>query len=130
MELSFRFPATAHAPRRARQAMDEWLTERVAPERVADARLLASELVTNAVRHGDVPDGDAITLSLQVSDSTVRIVVEQPTSASPALVLEPPTAREGGFGLNLVARLADSWGVEHGVPGKVWFAVVAQDPPA
>jgi serine/threonine-protein kinase RsbW len=130
LELSFRFPATAEAPRLARQAMDGWLTERVGPERANDARLLASELVSNAVRHGDVPDGEVITLSVQASDSTVRIVVEQPTSTSPALMLEPSAAPEGGFGLNLVARLADSWGVEHGVPGKVWFSIVRHNPPA
>jgi anti-sigma regulatory factor (Ser/Thr protein kinase) len=130
LKLSFQFPATAEAPRLARQAIDGLLPERLQPERADDARLLASELVSNAVRHGDVPEGKAITLSIQVSDATVKIAVQQPTPASPALILEPSAAGAGGFGLNLVARLADSWGVEHGVPGKVWFAIVGQDPPA
>lgn len=109
--------------------MDGWLSGRVRPDLADDARLLASELVSNAVLHGDVPEGEAITLSLEASDSTVRIVVEQPTSASPARGVEPSATGDGGFGLHLVARLADSWGVEQGVPGKVWFAISGQDPP-
>lgn len=129
LERSFRFPATPDAPRLARRSMDGWLNERVGPARADDARLLASELVSNAVVHGNVPEGETITLIVEGSGSTVRIVVEQPTSASPARVVEPPAADRGGFGLQLVARLADSWGVEPGVPGKVWFAISGQDPP-
>jgi anti-sigma regulatory factor (Ser/Thr protein kinase) len=129
LERSFRFPVTSDAPRLARLSMDGWLNEHVGPDRADDARLLASELVANAVLHGDVPEGEVITLSVERSDSTVRIVVEQPTSASPARVVEPSATREGGFGLQLVAHLADSWGVEQGVPGKVWFVISGPDWP-
>jgi anti-sigma regulatory factor (Ser/Thr protein kinase) len=130
LELSFRFPATTDAPRLARQAVGAWLTERVEPERAHDARLLTSELVTNAVRHGGIPEGGVISLGVEASGSSVRIVVEQPTSAWPAEMRQPSADRGGGIGLHLVDRLADSWGVEHGVPGKVWFVVPARPLPA
>jgi len=129
LELSFRFPATTDAPRLARQAVDGWLTERVEPERADDARLLASELVTNAVRHGEIPEGGIISVGVQARGATVRIVVEQPTSASATEMREPSAGKGGGFGLHLVDRLADAWGVEHGVPGKVWFVVPARPLP-
>ena len=41
-----------------------------------------------------------------------------------AHMVEPFPDQDGGLGLHLVDRLADSWGVEHGVPGRVWFAIV------
>jgi anti-sigma regulatory factor (Ser/Thr protein kinase) len=104
------------------------LQELVGSERADDARLIATELVSNAVRHGAIPPGGDITLSLGTSEGTVTIVVEQPTPTSSARVADPSSDREGGFGLLLVDRLADSWGVEHGKPGRVWFAIVGQDP--
>jgi anti-sigma regulatory factor (Ser/Thr protein kinase) len=99
------------------------------PARADDARLIATELVANAVRHGGISAVDDITLSLGTDNGTVTIAVEQPTSASSARVAQPSAAREGGFGLLLVDRLADSWGVEHGRPGRVWFAIMGPEPP-
>jgi anti-sigma regulatory factor (Ser/Thr protein kinase) len=121
LERSFRFPATADAPRLARQALDGWMNALVGAERADDARLLTSELISNAIRHGDVPSGGGLTVSVQADDSTLTIGVEQPTSAAPAQVVEPWDDRSGGYGLRLVDALADSWGVEEGVPGRVWF---------
>ena len=86
--------------------------------------------MSNAVRHGGISAHDDITLSLGTDNGTVRIVVEQPTSASSARIADPSAEREGGFGLMLVDRLADSWGVEHGKPGRVWFAIMGPDRPA
>jgi phosphoserine phosphatase RsbU/P len=131
LERSIRIPATPDAPRRGRQALDGWLPHVVAPTRADDARLIATELMSNAVRHGGITAQDDITLSLGTDNGTVTIVVEQPTSASSARIADPSsTEREGGFGLMLVDRLADSWGVEHGRPGRVWFAIMEPEPPA
>ena len=109
--------------------MDGWLNDRMGPERADDARLIVSELVSNAVRHGGVPQGRDIVLGVHASESSVKIVVEQPTRAH-AHMVEPSAEREGGIGLTIVDRLADSWGVELGVPGKVWFAIVTPRSPA
>jgi sigma-B regulation protein RsbU (phosphoserine phosphatase) len=128
LERSIRIPATPDAPRRGRQALDGWLPHLVAPARADDARLIATELMSNAVRHGGISAQDDITLSLGTHNGTVKIVVEQPTSAASARIADPSTEREGGFGLLLVDRLADSWGVEHGRPGRVWFAIMGPEP--
>lgn len=128
MELSIRIPATPDAPRLGRHALDGWLQELVGPARADDARLIATELVSNAVRHGSTSPSEVITLSVETSDGSIRIAVEQPTSASSAKVADRSAEQEGGFGLLLVDRLADAWGVEHGQPGRVWFAIVGSEP--
>ncbi|ARQ67879.1 SpoIIE family protein phosphatase [Streptomyces marincola] len=81
------------------------------------AELLASELVTNAVRHaGPGPIG----LRLVRADALLCEV----TDGSPALpVLREARASDAaGRGLNVVGRLARAWGSHAGGPGKtVWF---------
>jgi serine/threonine-protein kinase RsbW len=83
-------------------------------------RLLISELVTNAVRHGDGSE------SVQVHaywDSEIRIeVCDHGDGFTPTPCLgrrdEP-----GGFGLFLVGQLADRWGVETTDGTTVWFVL-------
>lgn len=92
-------------------------------QRVDDALLLVSELVTNAVQHSDsrlhrqgqvsvtvVDAGDAIRIDVtdDGSDGTVPVLDE---TADPD--------GEGGRGLWLVDRLANRWGVrEHPAPAE------------
>ena len=83
-------------------------------------RLLVSELVTNAVRHG----GNGRPVELRVRwNSEVRVEVsDRGHGFTPAPRLgrvdEP-----GGFGLFLVGRLADRWGVETNGGTTVWFVL-------
>ena len=83
-------------------------------------RLLVSEVVTNAVRHG----GSGTPVEVHASwNSEVRIEVSDrgggftPTPRIGALD-EP-----GGFGLFLVGRLADRWGVDTDNGTTVWFVL-------
>jgi serine/threonine-protein kinase RsbW len=83
-------------------------------------RLLVSEVVTNAVRHG----GRSDPVQLHASwDSEVRVEVtdrgEGFTPRPRAGEIEKP----GGFGLYLVGRLADTWGVETNDATRVWFVL-------
>jgi len=89
--------------------------------RVADAVLLASELVTNAIVHAGTP----LRLTCKLTGTTVEVSV---LDRHPARVIpEPPGAtalidRPSGRGLVLPAALSSSWGVTYGPVAKViWF---------
>jgi anti-sigma regulatory factor (Ser/Thr protein kinase) len=82
-----------------------------------------SELVTNAVRHAPREGVPEIELRLKLNPERVRVVVSDP---GPGFVAEPrlPTASEGsGWGLYLVDRIADRWGVITKDRSEVWFEI-------
>jgi serine/threonine-protein kinase RsbW len=87
---------------------------------LATLRLLISEIVTNAVRHG----GHHEPVELRASwNSVVRVeVIDHGEGFTP----HPRTGEiddPGGFGLFLVGRLADQWGVETNEGTRVWFVL-------
>lgn len=86
------------------------------------ARLLVSELVSNAVRHGS----GSVVLVVTCDGGSVRVEVHDESPDMP-LIVEWQPLMEGGAGLRIVATLASSWGVDprrDGQPGKrVWFAL-------
>ena len=83
-------------------------------------RLLVTELVTNSVRHAR-----AASIELLVVTSRTRVHVEV---ANPGGGFEPrpsgPEDSDTGWGLFLVDRLSDDWGVTQGSGAdyqRVWF---------
>ena len=86
-----------------------------------DVRLLISELVTNAVRHADLDAGDAIVLVIDVADQMLRVEVHDPGGGFVPSTPSPDPARPSGWGLYLVAELADRWGVDSDERTRVWF---------
>jgi len=81
---------------------------------VADAELVVSELVTNALLHAGPP----VTLRVEVDGDLVRIEVGDGSRRAPLRALSRPEAMTGR-GLALVAALAREWGVEPSGDGKV-----------
>lgn len=82
--------------------------------------LLTSEVVTNAVKYGQVTDG--IDVSLERTDDALRVCVcdDNPT---PPEVLDAGV-RAGGQGMRVVAQLAQAWGwCPRGRGKSVWFTV-------
>lgn len=77
-------------------------------------RLLVSELVTNAVRHGA---GDEVTLVTRLDEARARFEVHDGGSQRPTR--RKPAGADGGYGLNLVASLASRWGASP--EDGVWF---------
>jgi len=106
-------PRSTDAPRQARLLARRF----VPPERVDDATLLVSELVTNAVKYG--PE-ETIRLIVEQADGRTRFTVHDLGGGPlPAMRAEDDPA-PGGHGLRLVDSLADRWGVERGST-RVWF---------
>jgi anti-sigma regulatory factor (Ser/Thr protein kinase) len=105
------------APMIARRALDD-IRDDLGAEALEDARLLVTELVANSVRHGR---GERVHLILeQPAPGRLRCeVVDDGTGFLP-LARPVGTRDDGGWGLFLVERLADSWGVFEGST-HVWF---------
>lgn len=115
-------------PSVAREAR-AWVTQVLEgwPEDSVDrARLLVSELVTNAVLHARTE----ITLRVRRDDGRARFEVGDSHRGGPMpkrYVADSPTGR----GMRLVASLAEAWGVERRSGGKVvWFSLTRDLPPA
>ena len=111
------------APRIARRTLGRWLLESSCPaEFVEDAALIADELVSNVVRHAATPAH----LVASVNDGRLRQEVHD-RSMDP-IVFEPQR-ESGGFGLRVVAMLADDWGWSSVPGGKyVWTELRFADP--
>jgi len=85
------------------------------------AMLLASELVTNCIRHAGVGRRQRIRLRVLVTDSLVRIEVVD--SGAGMCVVMRTGDDHGGWGLRLVDRIADRWGVVREAGTHVWFEI-------
>ena len=97
-------PPTPSSARRARHAVAEALHDR--PAALTDvAQLLATELVTNAVRHAASP----VTLTLECDQGAVLLAVSDESPALPRLH-DPQPDDLFGRGLLLVEQLAADWG--------------------
>ncbi len=92
---------------------------------LAEAQLLTSELVTNALRYGGPP----LHVSLGCDGNSVRVTVADGTPDGPRLK-DPGPEAESGRGMILVEALATRWGVEAYDVGKgVWFEFPAKGTP-
>jgi anti-sigma regulatory factor (Ser/Thr protein kinase) len=122
VSVDLQLPSHPDSIARARQALAE-LDDRVSPGLLEDLRLLVSEVVTNAVRHGHVADGEAVRVRIAEAPAHVRVEVLDPGPAFTPPVIDPEPGRAGGWGLWLVEALADRWGINGDGGTCVWFEV-------
>ena len=106
-------PDAALAARRALVARNGALPRTVRD----DVLLLMTELVTNAVRHGDTGPDRMVRLELRRRRGAVRVAVcdEGPGFGPEAIRSRPDET--GGWGLVLVDRIADRWEVRRTATG-------------
>ncbi len=81
--------------------------------------LLASELVTNAVRHAATP----FDLTVSADRAEVMVAVVDRDRRNPPRLCDPAPDDTSGRGLRIVEELASSWGTEAVSPDakRVWF---------
>jgi len=112
-------PCGPTAPRLAREALRDVLGDRRVEH--ADATLVVSELVTNAVAHSACGPGETITVDARVIGDCVRIAVHDPgRSGGVPHVREDGASAGGGLGLRVVDQLARRWGSERPDGRLVW----------
>jgi PAS domain S-box-containing protein len=119
--LSSRLDPVESAVAKARHLVTEYLAERGMPASlVADAALVTSELVTNAVVHGRPP----LDLRARIEGHDVFIEVRDQAIYQPRK-LRPDETDEHGRGLQIVAALADRWGTRPTERGKAVWCVLS-----
>jgi two-component sensor histidine kinase len=119
------YPSEPESVRPARRHVREVVArqEPAVPEDVLDTlELLASELVTNAVRYGKEP-GDSLKIAVDVSPGRCRVEVHDSRRKRPR-VRPASRDRARGRGLLLVQALAEQWGVVERPFGKIVWVVI------
>ena len=116
--ISLRLRGGPEAAARARRALSK-LRADIDPPLMETLRLLVTELVSNSVRHAR---SETVILRVLVGRAAVLTeVTDEGPGFDPAETGTPDTD-ESGWGLFLVERLADRWGVNQDLAAtKVWF---------
>jgi anti-sigma regulatory factor (Ser/Thr protein kinase) len=110
-----RFAGDPEAPSAARSYVARQLGEGAVPPglQLDDVVLVASELVTNAVRAG----ADWVQLTLRTSRRRLDLVIEDDAPGLPVLASADDEA-VSGRGLGIVDQLTDAWAVTPRATGK------------
>jgi diguanylate cyclase (GGDEF)-like protein len=122
-ELEIKLDRDANSPAAARRLLEEMFGAALSISELDTARLLVSELVTNAFLHGQ----GAITLCGELDERRLLVeVIDQGSGFQPANAgsnMEPT----GGWGLGIVASESSRWGVPEGSSTRVWFELDRPD---
>jgi anti-sigma regulatory factor (Ser/Thr protein kinase) len=121
--LSLEIPCDLHAPALVRAALAEiddrgWSLD--------DGLLVASELVSNAVRHSGGSALDRLRVDIGRRRRQLLISVHDPGfSGQTARRAAADRSMSGGWGLRIVEQLCDDWGSERSDGYCVWAQLVA-----
>ena len=121
--LEVDLPHTVQAPGIARRSLADWLAPAVDSDELGAARLLVSELVTNAVVHGH---GD-IRLRATLDDDRLLVEVIDEGEGFERTIRQQDFASIGGRGLAIVDAEASRWGIREGTT-HVWFELERPGP--
>ena len=118
MSVFSKLPKTPESAATARRLLDE-LDGRIDADKLETARLLVTEVVTNAVRH--VKRDGPINLRVDVRDDALRVEVLDPGQGFVPRRRGPDAPLDGQWGLHFLEILSDRWGIESNDRTRVWF---------
>ncbi|HYR61346.1 MAG TPA: ATP-binding protein [Actinomycetota bacterium] len=122
VEVERKLPVSPDAAREARRVLGP-LAEHLERQEFDDLRLLVTELVTNSLRHAGLGPGDAIELAVRVDAASVRVEVRDSGKGFDLPPVRGNHSDAEGWGLHLLGRIADRWGVEREPATCVWFEI-------
>jgi len=117
-----RLACDSAAPRLARAELAQVALSQSAR---ADATLVVSELVTNAVRHSGCDCDDEIELRVARTPDGVLISVRDVGRSPTEPTVSERSPDPGGLGLQLVAAVCAQWGAEQADGRLVWARIAA-----
>jgi anti-sigma regulatory factor (Ser/Thr protein kinase) len=115
--LALELPRVPEAPGIARRQLARSFGGVLEESQLHTARLLTSELVTNALLHG----AGGITLHACLDDDRLLVeVIDEGTGVHATTRAERDSTGVGGWGLRIVDSEASRWGTRD-APTHVWF---------
>jgi anti-sigma regulatory factor (Ser/Thr protein kinase) len=117
--VQLELPSEPSASAAVRYTLDEMPMPGALVER---ARLLASELVTNSVRHVGAGPAAPISVTVDLDADRLRVTVDDVGNGDVRVRGLDDRRDGGGYGLFIVDAMADRWGTSpllHGT--RVWF---------
>ena len=112
--VSLSIPFSVESARHVRAALESWLDHRgLAGPVVEDARLVATELVGNAVRHATPLGNGTVLVRWDADDSTLTLSVCDGGGPTEAQRVDAAPDDIRGRGLAIVEALSSKWWVEH-----------------
>jgi anti-sigma regulatory factor (Ser/Thr protein kinase) len=124
-ERRFKFRGLPQAVGAARRSLREW-ERHFEPDLFYDFSLCVSELVTKSVQHADVLRGEEIELTVSRREELVRAEVME--HRQDVVVTQPPIMDCEDWGMFIVDRVADRWGVDRRLGTLLWCEIdLAED---
>ena len=119
IRLELQLAPVPQTPGMARRRLTEQFAGELDSEELQDAKLLTSELVTNAVLYGR----GRIDLSARLEDDRLTVdVADQGGGFELVVGREHDWDTVGGHGLSIVDAVASRWGIHEG-RSHVWFVL-------
>lgn len=126
MQVDVETEATPEGAGRVRRAL-EVLEHHMPTRALATLHLLVSELVANGRRHAGGA-GSAIRVSVDHSDSKVRVEVHDLQEGQPFRQTTLAEDERSSWDLVLLDEMSDRWGVLEDTAGDVWFEIDYRHP--
>jgi len=113
-------PLSIRAPAKARSELETTYAHAMERSLLDDVKLMASELVTNAVQHSGCVEGEPLSLCANVAHGVLRVSLDDEGSSTHRV---EPRSTSPPSGLGLVRLLSDRWSSSRDEHFTVWFEI-------